>query len=767
MRSPSPPFTVAFSSSGDDDENFYDVEDNDIDETIVVQTLAKVQERELQHQLQNQLQQQQPIRPLPTHSAGTPQRGITLDDFRENVNSLQQDASVSSTRLPAATTPATLPVTTTRIRYDVTPKPVPGSETINLSKNNQTSIYSTPERTQVSSESDVTRTRTYHTPPTSHASPERPPQPPAPMSPISKPEHSDMSRGSSTPPGADASKLADTVAETGAAEATEAEPEVKVPRSSTRAELELSEHELAEMKMFVTNLETGERVPIDQVEQAFPEVALAMTLPESTDHSEANISGETEGKDEKSESEGFLGFLSNLFKFGRPSSLRRAGASNSVKTKCTKKASSGQSSLGHSRVGSTSGDGSSSSLVGAPTLPARVQQDLTDLKIIQDMQFHHGPPWAFAWSYCGRFLATAGHDTTLAVWAVTGTPASDEIDRRNALLSSARQAAEGASGAPAPSTQAGQFSEASPEGAIVVNIPASQGGRNIINPTPYLLLSGHRGDVVDLAWSRANFILTASIDRTVRLWHLTRSKCLMVFQHADFVTSIAFHPIEDRYFVSGSFDRKLRVWSIPTNEVVEWVQTPHIITAVAWSPDGRTIVAGLYNGRVLVYDVDQLRYRTQLECRNRSGRYSQGKKVTGLQFSPDGRYLLVTTNDSRIRLYRLDDYSMVGKFKGLANSELQIRATFSQDGTRIICGSEQDNVYIWDVVTDGSHSEAYESFRAHSGPVTVAQFVPRATILAAARGDVEEANKVRQLILTTGSTGEMRFFENRGAPQPL
>ncbi len=69
--------------------------------------------------------------------------------------------------------------------------------------------------------------------------------------------------------------------------------------------------------------------------------------------------------------------------------------------------------------------------------------------------------------------------------------------------------------------------------------------------------------------------------------------------------------------------------------------------------------------------------------------------MTGMQFSPDGRTMLVTTNDSRIRLYDMSDYSMLAKFKGTENDELQIRAWFSQDGKLVICGGENQQVVVW------------------------------------------------------------------------
>lgn len=71
---------------------------------------------------------------------------------------------------------------------------------------------------------------------------------------------------------------------------------------------------------------------------------------------------------------------------------------------------------------------------------------------------------------------------------------------------------------------------------------------------PFCELHGHQASVLDVAWSKSLFVLSSSMDKTVRLWHLTRSECLCFFRHIDFVSAIAFHPRDDRYFVSASLD---------------------------------------------------------------------------------------------------------------------------------------------------------------------------------------------------------------------
>lgn len=189
----------------------------------------------------------------------------------------------------------------------------------------------------------------------------------------------------------------------------------------------------------------------------------------------------------------------------------------------------------------------------------------------------------------------------------------------------------------------------------------------------------------------------------------------------------------------------MRVWDIiPDGVLKEWVQAPEIVTAINFSPDGLTIAAGLFYGKIFFYEFEGLKYVTQIRCKNRSGRYKNGSKVTGLCFrkqdnglisEPDGtvgvadkdkdgktssssaativqnhaqvtrrRYnnnknavqILVTTNDSRLRLIHMADYSMQWKYSGLKNESMQIRASFSEDGQYVICSSEDGRVFIWD-----------------------------------------------------------------------
>ncbi|EOO00147.1 putative wd repeat domain-containing protein [Phaeoacremonium minimum UCRPA7] len=330
-----------------------------------------------------------------------------------------------------------------------------------------------------------------------------------------------------------------------------------------------------------------------------------------------------------------------------------------------------------------------------------------------------GAIWATEFSKDGRYFAAAGKDAVVRVWAVIVT----QEDRRT------EEEEEAASGAVGERLSAPVFKE-----------------------RPVREFAGHTGEVLDLSWSKNNFLLSTSMDKTVRLWHVSRKECLCTFKHKDLVTKVAFHPTDDRFFLAGSLDTMLRLWSIPDKSVAYTVQLPDLITAVAFSPDGKTAIAGVLNGLCMLYETEGLKYSSQIHAKSSRGKNSRGSKITGIQtmiFAPGSNAsggtetgevrVLISTNDSRIRVYSMKDGSLEVKFKGHENTSTQISASFSDDGTYVISGSEDRKTFIWNMSpadAENKDKQAYESFNAHGEIVTTAVFAPTKTrMLLSGSGD--------------------------------
>ncbi|EPY50440.1 WDR44 family WD repeat protein [Schizosaccharomyces cryophilus OY26] len=312
--------------------------------------------------------------------------------------------------------------------------------------------------------------------------------------------------------------------------------------------------------------------------------------------------------------------------------------------------------------------------------------------------------WAMRFSRDGRYLAVGGQDNVLRVWQV--------LDRDQARKNTSL-----------PETR---------DSTHKLDLCAP-----VFSSTPVQEYAGHTADILDISWSKNNFLLSSSMDRTVRLWHPLRKDCLCCFEHSDFVTSIAFHPKDDRFFLSGSLDCKLRLWSIKDKNVAYWNELPELITAVAFSPDGSLAIAGTFVGLCLFYDTRGLRFRTQIHIRSSRGKNSKGSKITGIETRTriieniaGDTEMLVTTNDSRIRIYNLRDKSLEIKFKGHLNEQSQNKSSFDDELKHIICGSEDHQVYIWDIPPphlQKSKKKCYEHFKASMRPTTTAIFAPSRT----------------------------------------
>lgn len=322
--------------------------------------------------------------------------------------------------------------------------------------------------------------------------------------------------------------------------------------------------------------------------------------------------------------------------------------------------------------------------------------------------------WAMSFSKDGKYLAAAGADMTVRIWSVLSN-----LDERHQL-----------------ERHESKENEAFGNGSHAEHLSAP-----VFQSRPVREYEGHTATVLDLSWSKNNFLLSSSMDKTVRLWHVSRAECLCTFKHHDFVPSISFHPKDDRFFLAGSLDSKLRLWSIPDKAVAYSAQLPDMITAVAFTPDGKHAMAGCLGGLCMFFETDGLRYQTQINVRSSRGQNAKGSKITGIQtlYGSSGDVkVLITSNDSRIRLYNFRDKSLELKFRGGENNYSQIRASVNDDGRYVVCGSEDSMAYIWSLdhpQNDKRDKTPVEMFEAHDSITTVVCMAPMRTRQALGRSE--------------------------------
>ncbi|KAF6146020.1 hypothetical protein GIB67_026197 [Kingdonia uniflora] len=323
-------------------------------------------------------------------------------------------------------------------------------------------------------------------------------------------------------------------------------------------------------------------------------------------------------------------------------------------------------------------------------------KEFSALYMGQDIRAHEGSILTMKFSPDGHYLASAGGDGIVRVWQVLEHDRSNEVESNILDIDHS-----------CTYFKVNSSSEVSPLMPDKERTGKSKSMRNTSDSTCVILppkvfrvsekplheFHGHTGEVLDLSWSKNKYLLSSSVDKTVRLWKLGCDKCVSVFSHNNYVTCVQFNPVDDNYFISGSIDGKVRIWVVPGCKVIDWIDIKEIVTAICYRPDGQGGILGSMTGNCFFYDAPDNHLELGAQVYLSGKKKSPGKRIIGFQFSSDSSKVMVTSADSQVRI--LDGLDVICKYRGLKNAGSQISASFTSDGKHIVSASEDSNVYVW------------------------------------------------------------------------
>ncbi|KAG6394677.1 hypothetical protein SASPL_145266 [Salvia splendens] len=294
----------------------------------------------------------------------------------------------------------------------------------------------------------------------------------------------------------------------------------------------------------------------------------------------------------------------------------------------------------------------------------------------QVVQAHDGLIRVMRFSPDGQYLASGGVDGVVCIWRLTMEDASSKAE-------------ECCFGGHDMEGKPISRNEKSAQASVIIPDKMFR-----VEEAPLQRHKGHKADVLDLAWSTSNYLLSSSMDKTVRLWRADSDECLAVFHHNNYVTCVQFNPVDESHFISGCIDEKVRIWGIPSKRVEEWANVQNLVTAVCYQPNGRGFVVGSLSGNCRFYESsgDELILNAEISIKGR--KKSSCNKITGIQFlNNDSQRVMITSEDSRVRI--LDRLEVVQKYKGLTRSGSQMSASFTSNGRHIVSIGEDSRLYIW------------------------------------------------------------------------
>ena len=281
-----------------------------------------------------------------------------------------------------------------------------------------------------------------------------------------------------------------------------------------------------------------------------------------------------------------------------------------------------------------------------------------------------------------------------------------------------------------------------------------------------LRFTSHTDEVWSISVSRdGQRVLTASSDKTLRLWDAHTGKQQRVFEgHTGAITEAALSA-DGKRVLSGSADGTVRLWDLTTGEELrQMTGRATEVCGVAFGPDG-TAISGGSDGNVYLWDLNtsknlgvfaghipwvrNVAYSDQAKLAATCGQdqsirlwnLETGKEIRKLPtgktgrhidmavcFSPDGKRLLLAGVDMSLRILDVATGKELMQIKN-ANA---FCAAFSPDGKRIVSGGCFDYIVrVWDAAT-GKELRNYEG---HTACVTSVTFFPDGQRIASASVD--------------------------------
>ncbi len=160
---------------------------------------------------------------------------------------------------------------------------------------------------------------------------------------------------------------------------------------------------------------------------------------------------------------------------------------------------------------------------------------------------------------------------------------------------------------------------------------------------------------------------------------------------------------DGKRLLTASADKTARLWEIATGHEICRLWHPDVALSAVALPDGRRAITGCYDGVVRLWDLQSGTLIRPL--------VKHGGAVHAIALSPDGTHALSGGQDKTLRMLDIARGSEVRQFEGIPAAVASV--AFSRDGRRVLAGGDNGVVYLGNAMS----SDPVRPLTGHSSVV--------------------------------------------------
>jgi WD40 repeat protein len=246
----------------------------------------------------------------------------------------------------------------------------------------------------------------------------------------------------------------------------------------------------------------------------------------------------------------------------------------------------------------------------------------------------------------------------------------------------------------------------------------------IANKAPFPVIKefqAHKGSIRDMCFIKSGELVTGGGDSKILIWNIETWDSKQLRGHQQSIWCIGYTPFIDLdadFLVSGSSDKTIRIWDlIKLNEICKF-QVPEQATALSVTHDGRYVISGGINGTLTVWNISERVEESIFTLHTDT--------ITGLFITEDSSKIMSVSKDASIQFISLE-YRIPLSF--LTRKQPILCLAITEDQEAIITGEHQmiymqDNPLISQKTRILGPEDNVQKFLTYMKTITSGQIIP-------------------------------------------